>query len=94
MQDFEIGNASRNSVVNAITSNGTAISIEPEEAYYKYRLTLEDLFTIEDCDRVLASMTQLDIISCDDSMEVIHYGSSNCSTFTKDDVLSIRKSLK
>ena len=81
----------KNSTIKAITKNGETIYIDVEIAYYIYRLTIEDIFTLKDCNKVLESMNKYQIEYCQDSMSMIYFG--NSFFFTKNEILELREYL-
>ncbi len=89
---FELGLSPIGVTLKGITITNETIEIDLEEAYYKRRLTIEDLFTKADCDKVLAGMDYYGIVAFEDACCLID---SNTSTLiTKQMVLNIKANLE
>ena len=55
---------------------------------------MEDLFTVDSCDQVLAGMEAFDLVECQDAQTVVEsWNGISDVTFTKDDVLRVREQL-
>lgn len=89
---FELGFAPIGVTLKGVNLKGDVIEIDLEEAYYKYRLTVEDLFTKADCDKVLNSMEHYGIIAFEDACCLIDSNTSNI--ITREKILGIRESLE
>ena len=74
--------------------NGDIIEIPANDAYFHHKLTTEDLFTVDDCDKVLAGMEHFQLVECQDAQAVVESCNGlSYSTFTKDLVLQVRRAL-
>lgn len=82
-------------MVKAVKSNGTVIFIEANTAYNDHNLTLKNLFTKNDCIKVIEGMEFYNIVACQDAADIL----SGKSTLTEDfftinDVLRIHRLLE
>ena len=89
---FELGFAPIGVTLKGVTIKGDVIVIDLEEAYYKRRLTAEDLFTKADCDKVLNSMDYYGIIAFEDACCLID--SNTSKLITREQILGIRENLE
>ena len=89
---FELGFAPIGITLKGVNLKGDVIEIDLEEAYYKHRLTTEDLFSKADCDKVLAGMDHYGIIAFEDACCLIDSNDSNI--ITREQILGIRDSLE